>query len=218
MSTFEERQAIEKSPLSYKIFKGVKGKFGAIRLTLKRPWQNTNSKKQEGVLFLEAAPPIGNNVYDWENQKIIIALGLIDVSKLLYFFKSPAKFEKDMTRKEDIDDKNYKVSIYHDKGAGTADKGKHIKVLNINKSKDPQRTNFFLNLSEKDNGKETSANLPLSPEEGLAMMVLLEKSIPAILSWTAIGPNPYLEEDILEVKDDVKRIGKMLQKYLEAKL
>lgn len=146
---------------------------------MKRPWSNDFGKKQEGVLFLEMAPPIGNNVYDWENGKIILALGMPDVPKLLHFFKSPNQYKGE--------DGTLKVSIYHDKNAGTKDKGKHIKQLTISKPED--RSNFFFNLSEKNNGVERKASLPVAPEEAMALMTLLESSIPSMLSWTPIGPS-----------------------------
>ena len=77
--TFEDRAKREKTPLPFKVYKGVKGKFGAMRLNFKRPYTNdNNAKKQEGVLFLEAAPPTGAGSYDWENKKIIFAMGLVD--------------------------------------------------------------------------------------------------------------------------------------------
>lgn len=174
--TFDERQRVEKAPLPLKIFKGIKGKFGAMRLTMKRPWSNEYNRKQEGVLFLEMAPPVGNNIYDWEEGKIIFALGLGDVSKLLHFFKSPTQYEENG---------NYSISVYHDKNAGTKDKGKDKKILSINKSKD--RTNFFFLLTEKESNKEKKATVPLAPPEAIAFMTLLEAAIPAILSWTAIG-------------------------------
>ena len=175
--TFDERQKIEKAPLPFKVFKGVKGKFGAMRLTMKRPWSNDFGKKQEGVLFLEMAPPIGNNVYDWEDGKVILALGMSDVPKLLHFFKSPNQYcEKDGS---------FKITIYHDKNAGTKDKGKHTKQLTISKPQD--RTNFFFSIMEKNNGHEKKANVPVAPDEATAFMTLLEFSIPMLLSWTAIG-------------------------------
>ena len=146
---------------------------------MKRPWSNDFNKKQEGVLFLEMAPPIGNNVYDWEEGKIILALGMADVPKLLHFFKSPGQYKDD--------NGGISISIYHDKNAGTKDKGKHIKTLSINKPVD--RTNFFLSLVEKDNGREKKASLPIAPEEAITFMTLLETAIPVLLSWTAIGPD-----------------------------
>lgn len=125
------------------------------------------------------APPVGNNVYDWEDNKIILALGMPDVPKLLHFFKSPNQYSDD--------NGGFKISIYHDKNAGTKDKGKHIKTLNISKPAD--RSNFFFSLVEKNNGVEKKANVPLAPEEAIAFMTLLEVAIPAMLSWTAIGPD-----------------------------
>ena len=207
--TFDDRQEIEKAPLPFKIFKGITGKFGAMRLTFKRPWQNYEGKKQEGVLFLEMAPPIGNNVYDWVNQKIFFALGLTDISELLYFFKSPNKFE------DKNNDQQYKVSIYHDKGAGTKNKGKCIKILNITWSKDPKRTDFFINLTQKEYGKETTANMPLKPQEALIFMTLLEAAPRIILSWEAIGPDEQLWEKVCNIEEDINRLGKLVSTTLK---
>lgn len=171
---FEAKMKEMKAPLPFKIFKGVKGKFGAMRLNFKKPYTNEPGKKQEGVLFLEMAPPKTNNIYDWDN-KIILALNITDISKLLYFFKAPQKH----VDKNNSD--NLKVTIYHDKDAGTANEGKNVKILDISKSKD--RTNFFMSL--KDKGNNSQANVTVSPDEAIAIMTLLEYSIPSILSWNS---------------------------------
>jgi hypothetical protein len=82
---FEERARKEKTPIQYRIYKGIKGTLGALRFTLKRPYTNVTSKKAEGFVFLEVAPAIGQNVYDWENQKITMALSVNDISKIILF-------------------------------------------------------------------------------------------------------------------------------------
>jgi hypothetical protein len=180
--TIEEKLALEKAPLPYKIYKGVKGRYGAMRFILKRPYQNLDRKKQEGVIFLEAAPAIGNNIYDWDNQKIMIALGIIDIPKIICFLKYYNKYEIQGQDGNTF----FKTDIYHDKNAGKKLSGSDVKILSL--SKYPDKNNFHFTISRKINNEEQKILIPISIEEAIAIITLLEHSIPDILSWSSFGP------------------------------
>ena len=62
--TFKERQRKLKLPLQYSLFKGVRGKFGALRLNLKKAYSDERREKDDGCVFLEMAPAVGPNNYD----------------------------------------------------------------------------------------------------------------------------------------------------------
>ena len=173
--SFDERARREKSPMQYRIYKGLKGTSGALRINLKRPYTSPDPKKSEGVLFLEMAPPVGPNVYDWENQKMIMALSIVDIPKIILFLRNPnhAVFERT----------GGKLKLMHDKGAGTARKGKDVKTLEIMKS--DRTTNFMFNMYQKTNGENSaSASVPIAPDEAIVLGTLLQTAIPIILSWT----------------------------------
>jgi len=175
MNSYEERIRKEKLPIQYKIYKGVSGKFGALRMNLKKAWSDQNIKRGgEGLIFLEMAPAVGKNQYDWEDQKMVIALSIPDISKIILYLKAPghSTFEKTDGR----------LNIFHDKGAGTASRGQETKTLSI--SKYPDRENFFFSMSQKElSGTRKEATVPVSPDEAVAMLSLFQAAIPAILSW-----------------------------------
>jgi len=176
--SFEEQARREKAPIQYRIYKGIKGNLGAMRLNLKRPYTSNDPRKAEGVLFLEMVPAIGPNVYDWDNQKMIMALSIVDIPKIILYLRSPG---------HKVFEDRGKLSLMHDKGAGTARKGQDIKTLEIQKPSD--RNNFMFSMYEKANGSpRAKAAVTVSPEEAIVLGTLLQQAIPIILSWTE-GPN-----------------------------
>jgi hypothetical protein len=175
---FEERARKEKTPIQYRIYKGIKGTLGALRFTLKRPYTNVTPKKAEGFVFLEVAPAIGQNVYDWENQKITMALSVNDISKIILYLRSP---NNQMFAKTD-----QKLKLMHDKGAGTASRGQEVKTLQIEKPEG--MINFMCNMFENSNGKKINTSVTISPDEALIIGTLLQAAIPVIMCWTP-GPN-----------------------------
>jgi hypothetical protein len=169
--SFRDRQRENRDPLPYALFKGVTGKFGALRLTLKKAYDPRNTrKKDDGCVFLEAAPPIdGGTHYDWENSKISIALSITDIPKIILYLRQPSRA------------KDGKLSIYHDTGAGTDKKGQTVKTLNFWKS--PDRDNIFVTVGAKIPGQQLEAKVTVSPDEAVAMGTLLQTAIPLILAW-----------------------------------
>ena len=110
-----------------------------------------------------------------------MALGIADIAKIIYFFKSPSKFLNSETNSCDL-------AIYHDPGAGSNTKGNKVKYLNFTKKAD--MNNFMMSVTTKTSEKTISASVPISPEEAIAISILLEAAIPAILCWVPIGTDP----------------------------
>ena len=175
--SYEEKARIEKAPLQYKIYKGIRGQFGAMRFNLKKAWSNSDIRKAEGVVFLEMAPTIGPNVYDWQYQKMVMALGIVDIPKIIMYLRTPA--HQMFTDKQNSNKKNLK--IYHDKGAGTPNEGKNIKTLKIDKPENAN--NFFFSIYQKDEDSKTTATVTVSPDEAIVIGTLLQAAIPRILAW-----------------------------------
>jgi hypothetical protein len=175
MNNYEEKLKQEKAPIQYKIYKGVSGKFGALRMNLKKAWSDPEIKRGgEGVIFLEMAPAVGKNQYDWQNQKMVIALSVQDISKIILYLRAP---QHPMFSKSDG-----RLTIFHDKGAGTASKGQETKTLTF--AKYPDRENFFVSMSQKDiSGARKEASIPMSPDEAITMTTLFQSAIPSILAW-----------------------------------
>jgi hypothetical protein len=160
-------------PMQYKIYKGVTGKFGALRLNLKpAPEDDSNHEEKPGCVFIEMAPATGPNQYDWENGKIVMALSITDIPKIIAYLTAP---------KHEMFEKDGKLKLFHDKGAGTSNKGQETKVLEINK--EDGRTNFFVSMYANEKGVEKKATCTVAPDEALAIRTLLTAAIPRILAW-----------------------------------
>ena len=171
--TFKEKQREFKLPLQYAIFKGVTGKFGALRLNLKKAYIDSRREKDDGCVFLEMAPPAGPNDYDWKDNKIIMALSITDIPKIILYLRAPGHpiFKKD----------DFKLKIYHDRGAGTPTRGQDTTNIVIDKPED--RDNFFFNAYQKRGDVSKQASVPVSPDEAIAIGTLLQAAIPLILAW-----------------------------------
>ena len=174
MNSFEEQRRKVKGPLEYKIYKGVKGKYGVLRLSFKPPYsESKGNMKDYGCLFLEMAPPAGANNYNWDD-KIIFKLDFVDIGKLIHFFRAPGAYQKEG---EDY----CQLQLYHDKGAGTPNKGKVVKSLNLYKKQG--MTNIMATMREKDYDRQKEATVPISPDEQVVIGTLLQAAIPLIASW-----------------------------------
>jgi hypothetical protein len=171
--TFKERQRRTKAPLQYTLFKGVTGKFGALRLNLKKAYTDDRREKDDGCVFLEMAPAVGANQYDWDGSKIIIALSIVDIPKIILYLRAPGHnaFQKS----------DGKLKIYHDKGAGTSTRGQDTTNLTIDKP--ANRDSFFFSIFQNRNGTSKTAQVPVSADEAIAIGTLLQTSIPLIQAW-----------------------------------
>jgi len=153
----------EHRPLKYAVYKGISGKQGCFQFSLSEAYRE-GAKREEGAIFIEAAPAIGNNVYDWK-QKIIFALSVNDIGTLLEGFRMGG------------------CKIYHDPDANTERKGTRGKRLELEAGS--QAGTMFLRLSEgfgKEGGKKIS--ISLQPNETRILVALFTAAIPKILAWS----------------------------------
>ena len=149
-----------KRPLTYKIYKGMGGKQGCFQFSLAPAY--TSKKKDEGAVFIEAAPTIGRNEYDW-NNKIIFALSANDIGAVLTGFRQ-GEFD-----------------LYHDPDAQTPQKGTRGKKLSLQSGK--VVGTFYLQLSQKSGDNPKSINISLAPQEARILVTLLEFALPRVMGW-----------------------------------
>jgi hypothetical protein len=159
---FKERDEAQraKRPLTYKIYKGMGGKQGCFQFSLSPAY--AGKRKDEGAVFIEAAPTIGPNKYDWDN-KIIFALSATDIGAVLTGFRQ-GKFD-----------------IYHDPDAQTDRRGTRGKRLSLQSGE--MAGTFFLRLSEKAGEETKQTNISLQPHEARIILNLLEEALPKVLGW-----------------------------------
>jgi hypothetical protein len=163
-------ERLSERPLQYRIFKGIKGKYGAIRFGLLPAYVNSgNSDKQEGAVFVEAAPTNGPNNYEWKNNKIVFALKVTDIGKILSFLKTKTESS---------------LKLLHDTGLSKGrSQGELVTVLNISSPNETMKS-YWINMSQKEQGSsKNEVKIPISIDEMLIIFTLLEKAIPRILAW-----------------------------------
>lgn len=174
MEEFNEGNDNYGRPLQFKLYKGIKGTLGALRLSLIPAY---SGKKDQGCVFLEMAPATAANVYDWQNSKITMALSITDIPKVVLYLSDPEHVL--FARSENC------LKLFHDKGVGTPDAGKETKSFTLSK---PQgKYSFIASAMQTVRGdqepKTVSAQCTISPDEALAMVELLKAAIPRILAW-----------------------------------
>jgi hypothetical protein len=173
--SFKERQRENKEPQQFALYKGVKGKFGALRINLKKAY--TDQNKDSGCVFLDMAPAVAPNVYDWDNGKVIMALSVTDIGKIITYLRAPGHHMFDKT--------DNKLKIFHDRGAGTASRGKDKTTLEI--SKYPDKMVFFVSIYQERNGEKRQATVTVSPDEALVLGTLLQEAIPLMEGWAPVS-------------------------------
>jgi Whirly transcription factor len=172
-------------PMKYAIYKGVGGKFGAVQFSLMKPnvfcfsckekyydtlficnkcgGSSEVLEKREGAVFVEVAPTVGPNLYDWD-KKIIFALSVVDIGKLVNKLRA-----------------GQEVKLLHDPGAQTEKAGQVTKTLSFTA---PTEKGSLFSIQEKNkSGEPKSYNVPLSPEEMTIIGTLLVAAIPVCLAW-----------------------------------
>ena len=171
--SFKERRRKSKDPLQCTIYKGVTGKFGAMRISLKKAYTDTKRDRDEGCVFIEACGTTAPNNYDWEN-KIVMALNMSDIAKILLYLRTEGEdpqFKKDKGE----------LKIFHDRGAGTSQKGQDTTSLNI---KRPEGwDNLVLSMHRNASGESINTSVSLSSSEAIFISVLLQAAIPLIVAW-----------------------------------
>jgi hypothetical protein len=175
-TTFRDRQREAKAPLQYAVYKGKTGKFGAMRLNLKKAY--LDERRDDGCIFIEMAPPLPANStalgsYDWENGKIAMALSIADIPKIALYLRNPGNRAFEKTEN--------KCMLIHDRYAGTDKAGTEKSTLTISKPTD--QDSFWWSISQKRDGTTKGASLPVSQDEALAIGTLMQAAIPLILAW-----------------------------------
>jgi len=160
-NSVQTEQAKVQRPLTYKIYKGMGGKQGCFQFNLAPAY--TSKKKDEGAVFIEAAPAIGKNQYDWDN-KIVFALGATDIGTFLTCLKQGS------------------FDIYHDPDAQTQQRGSRAKKLTLASGDTPGT--FFIGLTETSGDTKKEARISLQPHEARILNNLLESALPRILGWS----------------------------------
>jgi len=173
-------------PITYKVFKGMGGGHGAVNFSLSAPhfYRGTEKnftgydgenkqaiydgkdgwKLRDGCVFVEMAPTIGKNVYDWDN-KITFALSVNDMSQLLLGLRTGDE-----------------VKLMHDPGAGTDNKGQVSKYMTFN-SPNGTKIGGFLYLTQIINDDKRNYKVPLSGAEVVALGELLRVALTRALAW-----------------------------------
>lgn len=150
----------DKRSLQYNIYKGISGKQGAVQFSLLPAYKS--KKKDEGAVFIEAAPTIGPNEYNWRS-KIIFALGINDIGKVLVTLQGGAGCE-----------------IYHDPDTGTEKKNTRAKRLIIEPG---SPGTFKLALSQQLSEEKRYVQLYIDAGEAQILTALLTRAIERILGW-----------------------------------
>ena len=175
------------TPLTYAIYKGTGGKFGALQFRLSAPhfycgkekdytgskaFEVVDGKSQlkqgwqsrDGAIFLEATSAKDKNVYDWEN-KIVMALSVNDMGKVLLTL---------VTGNE--------CSIMHDPDAKSEKAGTIRKFLNII-SPNGTTQGCMVSVSMSAAGQTKKHTVPMTGDEVMVLRQLLQTAISKALSW-----------------------------------
>ena len=175
-------------PIQHNIYKGTSGKFGAIQFSLlPSHWVSSDPSskvkvfgdnpvpphdaaddsemiQKDGCIFVHAASAVGPNKYDWDN-KIVFALSLTDIGKLLVHFKN-----------------GQDLSLFHDPGAQSTRKGEVTKTMKFSSPKGIVN-GAFINLVMNAGGKTTTHSIPLTVDELAILDTLLRAAVPKMLAW-----------------------------------
>ena len=185
-------------PLKYPIYKGMGGKQGAVQFTYRPPhFFCTEDRKhkffsgetvrtasfnrdtpcpregcngtlmsRDGCVFLDISSAVGKNKYDWKN-KIMIQLSIKDLGQLLVGLGTG---------------KN--VSIIHDPGAGTDNKGQVVKTLSFSSPKGLGEGGFLsCSMSSGRDKEKVEHRVGMTADEIIVLRELLKSVIPKALAW-----------------------------------
>lgn len=155
--------------MQYSIYKGVKGKFGAVQFDLKSGLHrgetddrgNTQEKDKPGCIFVNITCAAGPNKYDWD-QQIKFALGAADIGKILLGLR-----------------KGNEVSLVHVMNKGKEQEGP-TKTFKLSKG---ESYGWFLNMTEGPRDGGRNHGVPISDDEALVLATLLQDALPKIFKW-----------------------------------
>lgn len=191
------------NPMQYAIYKGTGGKYGAIQFNFQKPHFYSGKQKdytgseafetvdgrrklkdgwkaREGCVFVEIAPTIGKNEYDWKGQKIIMALSVGDQSKFLYFLatgKSPNRKERERDGKP-----TNSMTIMHDPHAKSDRAGQTQKYLKMY-SPGGTAEGCMITITQKEGDQKREHTVPVTGDEVIALRTLLQTAISSALNW-----------------------------------
>lgn len=119
-------------------------------------------------MFLEMAkqvrPMDDPKPYDWENTRITIKLGEVDIGKLLALFNGALPPNQD-PNKEDL-------ALFHENAKGH-------KVIKIKR----QDRGYYMKVSVKEDGKQDQIAIPISWDEAELVRIALTRGYELMLGW-----------------------------------
>lgn len=172
------------NPLQFSVYKGIKGKFGALQFNFQNPHYYNGKlkdftgaeaygedhklkegwKQREGCVFLEITSTKEPNVYDWEN-KVTVALSVTDLGKVLNGL---------ITGNE--------VKIMHDPGAKSDSAGAIQKHVNIS-SPNGTSEGCLVAVSQVSGQQSKRHMVPLNGDELLVLRCLIQTAVSKSLGW-----------------------------------
>jgi len=130
-------------------------------------------EQREGCVFLDAASPIpGGNTCNWK-EKIILALNMTDLGKLLFFLrvgKTSGKNPSDT------------LSLVHDRYAGTDRAGEVMKTVRV-WSPNGTTQGAMVTIQEKNGDTSREHKIPLSGDDIAILGTLVQAAIVKIVGW-----------------------------------
>ena len=170
-------------PITYKLFKGMTAKWGALNLSMSdshfykgkekdfngsQAFENGKLKdgwdEREGCVFLEMTSATGPNVYDWAN-KVTMALSVTDMGKLLYTLATGEE-----------------CNIMHDPGAKGDTAGQIKKYLKVSSPQGLKSGVMFM-VNQTQGEQKKSHTVPVSPDEVMVLRTLISAAISRSLNW-----------------------------------
>lgn len=125
---------------------------------------------QLDCMFLEMAKQIrpmdDPKPYDWENTRVTIKLGEVDIGKMLALFRQTLPLNPD-PQKEDL-------MLYHENAKGN-------KVIKFK----VQERGFYMKVSVKEGDKTDQISIPISFDEAELIRIALEEAYRIMLGWNA---------------------------------
>lgn len=190
------------NPMQFAIYKGTGGKWGAIQFNFQKPHFYSGKlkdftgqtafelvdgrkklregwKEREGCVFVEIAPTTDKNKYDWD-KKIIMALSVNDMGKLLYFLatgKSSNSNERERNGKV-----TNSMTIMHDPHAKSDRAGQTQKYLTMY-SPGGTAEGGMITITQKEGDQKREHKVPVTGDEVMVLRTLFQSAISSALNW-----------------------------------
>jgi len=115
-------------------------------------------------MFLEVAkqtaPMASDKPYDWVNTKIVVKLGIADITKMMAYFR--------------LDSPGAPLKLFHKNDRGT-------KTIELKWQTDYR--SYYLSISSKEGEELKRASLPIGLDEVELLMVAFTRALEIILRW-----------------------------------